>query len=98
MPASIQPSIAAPGAQVELSDLPTPYALIDARAVRRNVEAMQEAMAGIGASLRPHFKTHRAIAIACMQCDAGAIGLTVATAPQLVAVGQEIGCPVLVSS
>src|SRR4051794_33833900 len=98
MEAGTRPSVAAPGTYVELADLPTPYALIDGRALRRNVEAMQEAITGIGASLRPHFKTHRTVAIAHLQRDAGAIGLTVATAPQLRAVVQEVGCPVLVSS
>jgi D-serine deaminase-like pyridoxal phosphate-dependent protein len=55
-------------------------------------------MADIGASLRPHFKTHRTLAIAQLQRDAGAIGLTVATAPQLAAVNRDLACPVLVSS
>src|SRR5436190_23108939 len=97
MPAGGQASIAASGSQAELSELATPYALIDARSMRRNIAEMQAAMAGIGAALRPHFKTHRTVAIARLQQDAGAIGLTVATVPQLVAVGRELGCPVLVS-
>lgn len=82
----------------KLSDLATPFALIDARLMRRNIAAMQEAMVSIGASLRPHFKTHRTIAIARLQRDAGAIGVTVATLRQLDAVGRDLGCPVLVSS
>jgi D-serine deaminase-like pyridoxal phosphate-dependent protein len=81
-----------------LSELGTPFALIDGRRLRRNIADMQAAIAGLGASMRPHFKTHRTMAIARLQRDAGAIGLTVATVPQLLAVRGELGCPVLVSS
>jgi D-serine deaminase-like pyridoxal phosphate-dependent protein len=84
--------------RAKLSDLATPFALIDARLLRRNIAEMQQAVASIGASLRPHFKTHRTIAIAQLQIDAGAIGVTVATAPQLAAAQRDLGCPVLVSS
>ena len=81
-----------------VSDLTTPFARIDARQLRRNIGEMQEAMGRVGAALRPHFKTHRTTMIAKLQRDAGAIGLTVATVPQLAAVKREIGCSVLVSS
>jgi len=91
-------SIAALTLRSELSDIPTPFALVDGRRLRRNIDAMQQTMDGIGASLRPHFKTHRSIAIARLQRDAGAIGMTVATVPQLTAAIAELGCPVLVSS
>ncbi len=91
-------SVAAPVAEAKLAELATPFALIDARRLRRNVADMQQAMDGVGASLRPHFKTHRTTAIARLQRDAGAIGLTVATAAQLETVRTELGCPVLVSS
>ena len=91
-------SIGTVGARVKLSQLATPFALIDARQMQRNIEEMQQAMRAIGASLRPHFKTHRATAIARLQRDAGAIGLTVATAAQLATVRRDLGCPVLVSS
>jgi len=79
-------------------DLSTPFALIDGRRLRANVAAMQEAVSGLGAALRPHFKTHRTLPLARLQLDAGAIGLTVASAPQLATVTDGIGCPVLVSS
>ena len=81
-----------------LAELGTPFALIDGRRLRANIAAMQEAVAGLGAALRPHFKTHRTLQVARMQRDAGAIGLTVATARQLATVSGELGCPVLVSS
>jgi len=81
-----------------LAEIATPFALIDGRRLRQNIDAMQAAADSIGAALRPHFKTHRTIAIARLQRDAGAIGVTVATVPQLVAASEVLGCPVLVSS
>ena len=81
-----------------LSEVPTPFVRIDADRLRTNVAEMQERVAGLGAALRPHFKTHRTRAIARLQLESGAAGLTVATAPQLSLVARELGCPVLVSS
>ncbi len=81
-----------------LAELETPFALIDGRQLRANIATMQEAVDDLGAALRPHFKTHRTLQIAQLQCDAGAIGMTVATARQLAAVSGAIGCPALVSS
>jgi D-serine deaminase-like pyridoxal phosphate-dependent protein len=85
-------------AVTRLSELGTPFALIDGRRLRANIASMQEAVAGLGAVLRPHFKTHRTLAIARLQREAGAIGLTVATVRQLATVREELDCPVLVSS
>ncbi len=81
-----------------LGEVPTPFVRIDAERLRANVSEMQERIAGLGAALRPHFKTHRTSAIAQLQIDSGAVGLTVATAAQLSLVTREFGCPVLVSS
>jgi D-serine deaminase-like pyridoxal phosphate-dependent protein len=89
---------AAQAAARRLAELGTPFALIDGRRLSANIAAMQEAVVGLGAALRPHFKTHRTLQVARMQRDAGAIGLTVATARQLATVSGELGCPVLVSS
>jgi D-serine deaminase-like pyridoxal phosphate-dependent protein len=96
-PAPSSPSLASTAA-LTLSELSTPYALVDGRRLRANIVAMQEAVEGLGAGLRPHIKTHRTQAIARLQRGAGAIGLTAATASQLAAVTGELGCPVLVSS
>ena len=85
-------------AQTEISELLTPFALIDGRRLRRNVEEMQERISSIGAALRPHFKTHRTTTLAELQLAAGAIGLTVATGSQLASVRRDFDCPVLVSS
>jgi D-serine deaminase-like pyridoxal phosphate-dependent protein len=81
-----------------LSEVPTPFVRVDAERLRANVSEMQERVAGLGAVLRPHFKTHRTSAIARLQLESGAVGLTVATAAQLSLVARELGCPILVSS
>lgn len=97
-PTAASAATPAQAAAPRLAELGTPFALIDGRRLRANIAAMQEAVAGLGAALRPHFKTHRTLQVARMQRDAGAIGLTVATARQLATVSGELGCPVLVSS
>jgi D-serine deaminase-like pyridoxal phosphate-dependent protein len=81
-----------------LSEVPTPFVRIDGERLRANVSEMQERVSALGARLRPHFKTHRTDAIARLQLESGASGLTVATAAQLSHVVSELGCPVLVSS
>lgn len=86
------------GSLTRVSELATPFALIDGPRLRRNILDMQQAVGDLGAGLRPHFKTHRAVTIAGLQLDAGAIGLTVATADQLLTVRRRFECPVLVSS
>lgn len=89
---------AAGGAARPIDELTTPFALIDGIRMRANILAMQEAVTSVGAALRPHFKTHRTSEIAAVQCSAGAVGLTVATARQLATVSVELGYPALVSS
>ncbi len=58
--------------------LPTPCILIDQPRLQRNVARMQQKADVQGVRLRPHTKTHKSIALARMQVDAGAQGLTVA--------------------
>ena len=81
-----------------LSEVLTPFVRIDAARLRANVTEMQDRISGLGAALRPHFKTHRTATIAGLQLESGAVGLTVATPAQLSFVAREFGCPVLVSS
>jgi D-serine deaminase-like pyridoxal phosphate-dependent protein len=66
-------------ARVPAASIETPYVEIDLARVSVNVAKMQEFVRGLGATLRPHFKTHKSLAIAQMQSDAGATGLTCAT-------------------
>lgn len=59
-------------------DLETPVLLVDLSRLEANIAAMNLASARGGKRLRPHIKTHKTPEIAKMQCQAGAVGLTVA--------------------
>jgi D-serine deaminase-like pyridoxal phosphate-dependent protein len=61
-------------------DLPTPAILIDADAVRRNLERMAKYAREHNLRLRPHTKTHKSALLGRMQIEHGASGLTVAKA------------------
>ncbi|HET6505311.1 MAG TPA: alanine racemase [Baekduia sp.] len=60
-------------------DLPTPALLVDADVLSANVRRMADHARSLGVTLRPHVKTHKSVAIARMQQQAGAPGFTVAT-------------------
>lgn len=60
-------------------DFPTPYVRIDLPTVRANLAQLHGAVASKGFAVRPHAKTHKLLAVARMQHEAGAQGLTVAT-------------------
>lgn len=59
-------------------DLDTPALVIDGAKMRRNISAMADLALEAGVALRPHVKTHKIPAIAKMQLEAGACGITVA--------------------
>jgi D-serine deaminase-like pyridoxal phosphate-dependent protein len=59
--------------------LDTPCVVVDLGVVERNAARMAEAMAARGVMLRPHFKTHKSVALARVQLDAGARGVTAGT-------------------
>ncbi len=58
--------------------VPTPFVFVDLSILQRNIAHMQALAQTAGVSLRPHIKTHKIAAIAQMQLQAGAAGLTVA--------------------
>ena len=60
-----------------VSDLPTPALLVDRARLHANLDAMQARADAQGVALRPHVKTHKSPAIARMQVERGARGLTV---------------------
>lgn len=62
-----------------LSAIATPTLLVDRGVLRDNIRRMAALARRAGVSLRPHAKTHKSVAIARLQRDAGASGLTVAT-------------------
>ena len=63
----------------DLQTLPTPSLLVDHPRVVRNVERMGTRIAALGARLRPHLKTHKAIEVAQLQAKAGMHGITAST-------------------
>jgi len=63
----------------ELQSLPTPSLLVDGARVERNVHRMATRISALGARLRPHVKTHKAIEVGRMQAKAGMHGITVST-------------------
>lgn len=75
-----------------IPDLPTPAVLIDLPTLRRNIDQMAEVARGFNVALRPHWKTTKSAEVARLQLEAGAVGLTAATAAEvdaLVAAGIE---------
>jgi D-serine deaminase-like pyridoxal phosphate-dependent protein len=64
----------------DLDTVTTPSLVLDAAVLRENIRAMAERAREAGLELRPHSKTHKSIAVAKLQLEHGAAGLTVATA------------------
>jgi D-serine deaminase-like pyridoxal phosphate-dependent protein len=61
------------------ADLATPCLIVDLDIVARNIERLAAGARDRGVALRPHAKTHKSVALARMQLDAGAAGITVGT-------------------
>ncbi|MEO7600143.1 MAG: alanine racemase [Opitutus sp.] len=61
-----------------LSTLPTPSILVDRVKLAANIRSMQAVCDEHRVELRPHIKTHKMVAVARQQLDAGASGLTCA--------------------
>jgi D-serine deaminase-like pyridoxal phosphate-dependent protein len=59
-----------------IDQLDTPAVLIDLDIVEANIKRAQEKIARHGVANRPHIKTHKIPALAKMQIDAGAVGIT----------------------
>jgi D-serine deaminase-like pyridoxal phosphate-dependent protein len=68
-------------------ELPTPVALLDLDALERNIATMATQMSG-SAALRPHAKAHKCVQIAQRQIAAGALGVTVATPAECLALAR----------
>ncbi|MBW2096377.1 MAG: alanine racemase [Deltaproteobacteria bacterium] len=62
--------------------IPTPFLLIEEKIVRNNIRRIHDYADRHGFSVRAHVKTHKSIAIARMQIDAGAVGIAVAKADE----------------
>jgi D-serine deaminase-like pyridoxal phosphate-dependent protein len=79
VPAESAPSAAAPPTGGSPDRLTTPAVLVDRGRLQRNIDRMAARVAGAGAQLWPHVKTHKSPAIARLQLQAGAVGMTAAT-------------------
>lgn len=66
-------------APARAAGLDTPFVVVDANVLERNLAAMAASAQSRSLALRPHAKTHKCIPIALRQLDLGAAGLTVAT-------------------
>ncbi len=60
------------------AELDTPCLVVDLDRMEANIRGWQARASATGVGLRPHVKTHKVPAIAQMQLDAGAAGITVA--------------------
>ena len=63
----------------QLDEAVTPALVVDRARLVANVRDMAARASSLGVALRPHAKTHKSPAIAALQRDHGAVGLTVAT-------------------
>ena len=61
-----------------LEELPTPALLIEKNRLESNLDNMQRKADDNHCALRPHTKTHKSVALARMQVERGAKGITVA--------------------
>jgi D-serine deaminase-like pyridoxal phosphate-dependent protein len=67
------------GSLPQLGEAVTPALVVDRDRLTANIREMAERAESLGVGLRPHAKTHKSPAIAALQREHGAIGLTVAT-------------------
>ena len=65
--------------ETTLDEVVTPALVVDHARLLTNVEEMAARARSLGVALRPHAKTHKSPAIAALQREHGATGLTVAT-------------------
>jgi D-serine deaminase-like pyridoxal phosphate-dependent protein len=62
-----------------LDEVATPALTVDRSRLLANLQEMAARARSLGVALRPHAKTHKSLAIAALQRELGATGLTVAT-------------------
>ncbi len=64
---------------MRIEELETPVAVVDLDRLSVNIDHLQKYLASHDIDNRPHIKTHRIPAIAHMQLEAGAVGITCQT-------------------
>jgi D-serine deaminase-like pyridoxal phosphate-dependent protein len=68
-----------------VDDLVTPALVLDLPAAERNIARMAAELATLPSGIRPHIKVHKSAELAARQVEAGALGLSVATVWEAVA-------------
>ena len=63
---------------MKIFDLPTPALIADDGVITENMRRMSETLAGKSVGLRPHYKSHKCLALAHRQMASGAVGMTCA--------------------
>ena len=63
---------------MKLTQIETPALIIDRKAFEANMAAMRQLLKGTTMVLRPHYKSHKSVAVARLQLAAGAKGITTA--------------------
>jgi D-serine deaminase-like pyridoxal phosphate-dependent protein len=81
LPAPLAPDVALPIATAD-PRLDTPAILVDLDVVEANIARMAAFARRTGLALRPHIKTHKSLAMARRQVEAGATGVCCATASE----------------
>ena len=64
------------------AELPTPFLVVQEEILHRNISRIHDYAEQHGLTVRPHVKTHKSLAIANIQKDAGAVGIAVAKASE----------------
>jgi D-serine deaminase-like pyridoxal phosphate-dependent protein len=73
----------------DLDGVITPALVVDRERLVANISEMAARAQSLGVALRPHAKTHKSPAIAALQREHGAIGLTVATVTEAEGFAEE---------
>jgi D-serine deaminase-like pyridoxal phosphate-dependent protein len=76
-------------AGLELEELDTPALVVDLDVLEKNILTMKEFLLGGNAGIRPHAKTHKTPAIAKIQLEAGAVGITCAKLGEAEALAED---------
>ena len=63
---------------MHINNIETPALILDKKTLLENIKAMNEIIDSTGVSLRPHYKSHKCSALAHLQIDSGAKGMTCA--------------------
>jgi D-serine deaminase-like pyridoxal phosphate-dependent protein len=96
LPLPLRPEAALP-IDWDDTDLDTPAILVDLAILDANIARMQDLADREGFVMRPHVKSHKSLAIARRQLDAGAAGLCVATGSEAQVMAASAATDIMVA-